>query len=223
MPIAHFIDHTVLKPTTVLADIEKVCSEASSYGFAAVCIPPYFVNDARQILGDSTVRIATVIGFPFGYSHYSAKLEETAKALGDGANEIDMVMNLAAFRSNDLAWLETEIKEITDMIAEKNAVLKLIIESGILSSEEIIRCCELYRHYPVHFLKTSTGYAEKGASIEAVRLMREHLPAHIQIKASGGIRDLHFASELIKAGASRLGCSASVEIVRETGVSTAGY
>jgi deoxyribose-phosphate aldolase len=223
MPIAHFIDHTVLKPTTVLADIEKVCSEASSYGFAAVCIPPYFVNDARQILGDSPVRIATVIGFPFGYSHYSAKLEETAKALGDGANEIDMVMNLAAFRSNDLAWLETEIKEITDMIAEKNAVLKLIIESGILSSEEIIRCCELYRHYPVHFLKTSTGYAEKGASIEAVRLMREHLPAHIQIKASGGIRDLHFASELIKAGASRLGCSASVEIVKETGVSTAGY
>jgi deoxyribose-phosphate aldolase len=215
MPIAHFIDHTMLEPSTVLADIKKICDEAIAYGFAAVCIPPYFVHDARQAIGKGPVKVATVVGFPFGYSHYASKLKETEQAMEDGANEIDMVMNVTAFKSNDLAWLETEIKNIAAAVADKNAVLKVIIESGILTKEEIIKCCELYKHYPVHFLKTSTGYAEKGASIADVEIMRAHLPAHIQIKASGGIRDYAFASALIQAGATRLGCSASVEIVKE--------
>jgi deoxyribose-phosphate aldolase len=135
--------------------------------------------------------------------------------LADGAHELDMVMNLAAFKSNDLAWLESEIDLLTKMTLQKNAVVKVIIESGILTEEEIIRCCSLYRHYPVHFLKTSTGYAEKGASVEAVRIMRSHLPSTIQIKASGGIRDYNFARELINAGATRLGCSAGVAIVSQ--------
>jgi deoxyribose-phosphate aldolase len=212
MSIVQFIDHTVLKPTTVLADIERTCTEAKQYGFAAVCIPPYYVADARQSLSGSSVNLATVIGFPFGYSHYKSKVEEAKIALGDGATEIDMVFNLAAFKNNDMAWLETEIGEISRLITEHNAILKLIIESGLLSEEEIIRCCDLYQHYPVHYLKTSTGYAEKGASLEAVKIMRAHLPSHIQIKASGGIRTYEFARELVLAGATRLGCSASVEI-----------
>ena len=214
MSIARFIDHTILRSTTGLADIEKLCEEAMEHGFAAVCIPPYFVKDAAQILENASTKLATVIGFPFGYSHYTAKLEEIRMALEEGAQELDVVMNIAAFKSNDLAYLESEILAITSLPGNQ-ATIKLIIESGVLGEEEIIRCCELYQHYPIHFLKTSTGYAEKGATIDAVRTMRRHLPPHIQIKASGGIRDYSFARQLLDAGATRLGCSASVGIVRE--------
>lgn len=223
MSIAHFIDHTVLKPSTTLADIEKVCEEALEYGFAAVCIPPYYVKDASQILSSDKVRLATVIGFPFGYSHTKTKLTEVKKAINDGANEIDMVMNIAAFKSNDIAYLEDEIRKITGAVMENFAVSKVIIESGILSDEEIIKCCELYSHFHIDFLKTSTGYAEKGASIEAVKLMRKHLPGRIQIKASGGIKTYEFAEQLIDAGATRLGCSAGVSIIKGEKSLSSGY
>jgi deoxyribose-phosphate aldolase len=215
MSVAQFIDHTILRPTTTLADIEKVCDEAREFRFAAVCVPPYFVKDAAQMLANDETGLATVIGFPFGYSHYKSKLEEAYQAMEDGATELDMVMNIAAFKSNDMAYLESEIGAITGAAQEKNVLVKVIIESGLLTPEEIIRCCELYRHYPVGFLKTSTGYAEKGASVEAVSIMRRNLPANIQIKASGGIKTLAFARELLNAGATRLGCSASVAIVKE--------
>jgi len=215
MSIAQFIDHTILKPTTTLGDIERVCNEAMEYGFAAVCIPPYYVKDAAQILMGSKQKVATVVGFPFGYHHYSSKLAEVHQALKDGAHELDVVMNIAAFKSNDLAYLENEIDSITKVTLEKNAVVKVIIESGVLNEDEIIKCCQLYRHYPVHYLKTSTGYADKGATIEDVTIMRRNLPATIQIKASGGIRDYTFAKSLIQAGATRLGCSAGVAIVKE--------
>ena len=222
MSIAQFIDHTILKPTTTLAEIEKVCEEAVEYGFAAVCVPPYYVRDAKQIIGNA-VKTATVVGFPFGYSHYKAKLAETEQALQDGADEIDMVMNLAAFKSNDMAYLESEAKEILDAVKQKKAALKIIIESGILTEEEIIKCCDLYKHFDVDFLKTSTGYAEKGATIEAVRIMKKHLPSSIQIKASGGIKTYEFANQLLDAGATRLGCSASVAIVRGATDTRPGY
>ncbi len=223
MNIAQFIDHTILKPTTTLAEIEKVCEEANQYQFAAVCVPPYYVRDASQVLQKKKVKLATVIGFPFGYSHYKAKRKEIKEALKDGAQELDMVMNLAAFKSNDMAYLENEIGEITKVVKDNDAVLKLIIESGILSNEEIIKCCELYKHYPIDYMKTSTGYAEKGASLEAVELMRKHLPSTMQIKASGGIRDYQFAKQLIDAGATRLGCSAGVAIVNGERTSEGGY
>lgn len=223
MSIAHFIDHTILKPSTTLADIEKICDEAARYGFAAVCVPPYYVRDAKQILSNSPVKVATVIGFPFGYSHYKAKVEEVHQAIDDGADELDMVMNIAAFRSNDMAWLESEIKEISTIIKERAKTLKVIIESGILTEEEIIKCCELYKHYPVDFMKTSTGYAEKGATLEAVQVMRKHLPDSIQIKASGGIKTFEFAKQLVDAGATRLGCSASVAIIKGEEVAPSGY
>ena len=222
MSIAQFIDHTILKPTTRLADIEQVCEEAKTYGFSAVCVPPYYVRDSRLILDGHPTKVATVIGFPFGYSHFKAKEAEATQAILDGAQELDLVMNLAAFKSNDLAWLESEIDTIVQLAGGKEVGVKVIIESGILSEAEIIRCCELYRHFPIQFLKTSTGYAEKGASVEAVRLMREHLPDTIQIKASGGIRDYAFAQALVDAGATRLGCSASVAIV-EGGKGGDGY
>jgi deoxyribose-phosphate aldolase len=213
MQLAPFIDHTVLKNVTTTADIDRICKEALEYRFAAVCVPPYFVQDAKKLLLDSAVKVATVIGFPFGYHHYNTKLQEAKIAIEEGADELDMVMNLAAFKSNDLAYVETEVNVISTLTMENAKTLKIIIESGVLSDEEIIKCCELYRHYPVQFLKTSTGYADKGASVEAVRLMRQHLPETIAIKASGGIKTAAFARELVDAGATRLGCSASVAIV----------
>lgn len=215
MSIAQFIDHTVLKPTTNLGDIEKICTEAIEFGFIAVCIPPYFVKDAVQILRGAKSKVCTVIGFPFGYQHYSSKLAEAEQALAEGVHELDVVMNIAAFKSNDLAYLEIEMEALTRITNQKNVLVKVIVESGILTNEELIKCCQLYQHFPVHFLKTSTGYAEKGASVEAVQTMRKHLPSTIQIKASGGIRDYIFAKDLINAGATRIGCSSSVAIVEE--------
>jgi deoxyribose-phosphate aldolase len=222
MSIAKYIDHTVLKPTTSLEEIKKVCSEAVQYGFAAVCIPAYFVSVASGILKNTQIKIATVIGFPFGYNHYLAKAVETEEAITDGANEIDMVMNIAAFKNKDFRYLEKEAENILS-ISKSDTVLKIIIESGLLSNEEIIKCCGFYKNYPVDFLKTSTGYAEKGASVEAVTLMRQHLPEQIQIKASGGIKTFEFANALINAGATRLGCSASVAIVNGEDANASGY
>ena len=223
MSIAKYIDHTVLKPTTSLEDIEKVCTEASQYGFAAVCLPPYFVLAASGILKGTQIKIATVIGFPFGYNHYLAKAVETEEAITDGANEIDVVMNIAAFKNKDFQYLEKEVENILSISKTANTLLKIIIETGLLSNEEIIKCCELYKNYPVDFLKTSTGYAEKGASVEAVSLMRQHLPDQIKIKASGGIKTFEFANALINAGATRLGCSASVAIVNGEDSNAGGY
>ena len=218
MKLSNLIDHTVLKNVTTIADIDRICNEALEYRFAAVCVPPYYVQDAKKLLAGSPVKVATVIGFPFGYHHYKTKLEEARLAIDEGADELDMVMNLAAFKSNDLAYVETEAEQVSRLTSEGEKTLKVIIESGVLSEEEIIKCCELYKHYPVQFLKTSTGYADKGASVEAVRLMRQHLPEEIQIKASGGIKTAEFAQQLVEAGATRLGCSASVAIVNgETG------
>jgi deoxyribose-phosphate aldolase len=214
MVIARYIDHTLLKQDARLAEIENICLEAIEYQFAAVCVPPYYVRDAFQILYDQNVKLATVIGFPFGYSHFKAKLAEAVEALEEGAQELDVVMNMAAFKNNDLAYLENETNELCLLKQNHEFKIKVIIESGILSDEEIIKCCEIYKHFPIDFLKTSTGYASKGASVEAVQLMRQHLPSSYSIKASGGIKTFDFASKLIKAGADRLGCSASIAIVK---------
>lgn len=209
--LASHIDHTILKPTTTLFDIEKICNEALEYGFAAVCVPPPFVAVA-QAFG---VRTATVIGFPFGYSAVAAKLAEIGQVIADGVDELDIVINLVLLKGGRWPELEEEMTVLTTRAHAAGKIVKVIIESGILSDEEIIQCCKLYSRVGVDFLKTSTGYAEKGASVEAVRLMRQHLPAGIRIKASGGVRDAAFARQLIAAGADRLGCSASVAIVKE--------
>lgn len=208
--LASYIDHTILKPTVTHIEINRICNEAREYGFAAVCVPPPFVSRARQ----SGVRVATVVGFPFGYSVTKAKLAEVEQALADGADELDVVIDLTRLKAGDWAALEEEMETIAALVHAGERLVKVIIESGMLTDEEIVRCCEIYSRVGVDFLKTSTGYAEKGASVEAVRLMRQHLPAGIRIKASGGIRTYAFARELIAAGADRLGCSASVAILK---------
>lgn len=215
MDIASYIDHTVLKPTTLLSDVEKLCFEARTFGFAAVCVPPLFVKQARHFLAGSSIKVATVIGFPFGYSAIEAKVAECVLAIVDGADELDVVINISAIKNNDWNFLAQEINHLMPIIRKGNKAVKIIIESGILTEEEIIRCCDLYGAAGIDFMKTSTGYAEKGASVEAVALMRKHLADAIQIKASGGIKTYEFASALIQAGATRLGCSASVAIAEE--------
>src|SRR6476619_3937823 len=136
MSIAQFIDHTILKNTTTISEVEKVCEEADEYQFAAVCIPPYYVADAKEFLKNKKIKLATVIGFPYGYHQYQTKIVEASTAIKDGAKELDMVMNISAFRNNDMAYLENEIYEMTKMIENKDVIIKVIIESGILSEEE---------------------------------------------------------------------------------------
>jgi deoxyribose-phosphate aldolase len=216
MHICSYIDHTFLKPTARLEDIRKLCEEALEYEFAAVCIPPPFVKEAKKVTRQSGVRTATVIGFPFGYAAIEAKVAEIILAIVDGADELDMVINISALKNNDWQYLAAEINTVLPLIHAKEKIIKVIIETGVLTTEEIIRCCTLYGTAGVDFLKTSTGYAETGATVEAVALMKKNLPATMKIKASGGIRTYEFAKKLIDAGASRLGCSSSVAIVQES-------
>ena len=213
MPLNKYIDHTILKPTCLVSDIEKLCFEAKQYDFAAVCVPPNFVKLAKEKLVGSTVQVATVIGFPFGYSATEAKIAEIILAMVDGADELDVVANISAIKNGDWSAIADEINHIMPIIRSKNKVVKIIIESGVLTDDEIIKCCDIYGIAGIDYLKTSTGYAEKGASVEAVKLFRKHLPDQVQIKASGGIRDYAAAKLMIEAGATRIGCSAGVAIV----------
>ena len=213
MPLNKYIDHTILKPTCLVSDIEKLCAEAKQYDFAAVCVPPNFVKLAKEKLVGSTVQVATVIGFPFGYSATEAKIAEIILAMVDGADELDVVANIAAIKNGDWTAIADEINHIMPIIRSKGKVVKIIIESGVLTDDEIIKCCDIYGIAGIDYLKTSTGYAEKGASVESVRLFRKHLPDQVQIKASGGIRDYAAAKLMIDAGATRIGCSAGVAIV----------
>lgn len=215
MNIANYIDHTILKPTTLVSDIEKLCAEAKEYHFAAVCVPPPFVRSAQHLIDGSNVKVATVIGFPFGYSSIEAKVAEVQQAIADGADELDIVINLTAVMHDDFEYLSKEITSCLQPIRLNNKVVKVIIESGILLDENIVACCQLYAKHKVDFIKTSTGYAEKGASVHAVNLIKNNIPEGILIKASGGIRTFGFAKELIDAGASRIGASASVAIVKD--------
>lgn len=224
MNLSRYIDHTVLKPTTALADIKKVCAEAIEYDFFAVCVPPVWVRHAVDILKGSQVKTATVIGFPLGYSILQAKLAEVQQAIADGADELDVVISLAALKNGEPQYLEYEMGRIVKPAHYKNRLVKVIIETGLLTNEEIIQCCDIYGRMGVDFIKTSTGYAEKGATTEALQLMRQHLPSSIRLKASGGIRTYEQAMQMVEAGADRLGCSASVAIVKgDASTAAKGY
>jgi deoxyribose-phosphate aldolase len=170
----------------------------------------------KEILRNSPVKVATVIGFPFGYEAIEAKVAEIVLAIVDGADELDMVINISSIKNSDWNFIASEITTILPIVKSKNKIIKVIIESGILTDDEIIKCCDIYGAAGVDFVKTSTGYAEKGASVHAVKLIRAHLADPVKMKASGGIKTYQFAKELIEAGAIRLGCSSSVEIIKES-------
>jgi deoxyribose-phosphate aldolase len=213
MDIARYIDHTLLKPTITEEEVLRLCNEASQFHFAAVCVPAPMVALSKNLLNHSPVRTATVIGFPFGYSVTEAKLAEIEYADKQGADEFDTVINLIHLKSRKWLLLEEEMRRLVHFVHGRQKIIKVIIESGVLTEKEITDCCHLYGRLGVDFMKTSTGYAEQGASLEAVRLMKKHLPTSVRIKASGGIRTYEFARQLIEAGATRLGCSASVSII----------
>jgi deoxyribose-phosphate aldolase len=213
--LASYIDHTALKQSTTASDIDKLCVEASSSEFMAVCVPPKYIAGAKRLLENSNVKVATVISFPMGYNATHVKLKEIKDAILMGADELDMVIDLCALKSGDWQHLEKEIELCLQPARDANKVMKLIVESGLLTNTELIACCELYRQYDIQFMKTSTGFSEAGASVNAVQIMRQHLPENIGIKASGGIRTYAFAKELIDAGATRIGTSNSMQIMKE--------
>lgn len=216
MNVASFIDHTVLKADCTPSDIQRICTEARQYQFAAVCIPPYYVADAAQQLENSGVKVATVIGFPMGYATTSAKVEEIKRAMDDGADELDVVINLCAVRSNQWNYVRDDIDRMSTTIRLKGKVVKVILETGLLQEAEIIRLCEICKELTVDFVKTSTGFNGEGATVYTVELLKQCLQGTtVKIKASGGIRTREDAQRLIEAGAQRLGCSASVMIISE--------
>jgi deoxyribose-phosphate aldolase len=215
--LASYIDHTVLKPDTTNEDIERLCEEALTYGFKAVCVPPYYVKMASDILykGDEeSVKVATVIGFPLGYSQIAAKVEEAKRAIEDGAYELDVVVNLAAIKNQRWNYVENELDILTTTCHLHDRKIKIIFEASMLTEVEIQRLCLIATNIGADFVKTSTGF-NGGATIAMIRLMKNNLPNSILIKASGGIRSVAEAKAMIEAGASRIGTSASVAMMNE--------
>ncbi|WP_435354519.1 deoxyribose-phosphate aldolase [Emticicia sp. SJ17W-69] len=222
MNLSKYIDHTLLKPTATEMDFRKLCEEIYQNSFYSACVPPYYVAFVKELLEYSDAKVCTVIGFPLGYQTTKVKIEEAQKALQDGADELDMVMNISAFKSMAYKTVKQEIKLLTDLTHSQNALLKVIIETAYLDNFDIRIACEICEEAGADFVKTSTGFANKGADLEQVKLMREVLPNNIQIKASGGIQTYEQATAFIEAGATRLGTSSGVAIV-SGGVGYSGY
>jgi deoxyribose-phosphate aldolase len=214
--IAKLIEHTLLKPGATKDDIRQLCKEAIEHQFHGVCVPPYYVRLAKEFIKDEPVKVITVSGFPFGFETKATKVEETKKAIEDGADEIDMVINIAAFKSEDFTYVKEDIESIATLCRLRNKTLKVIIETCLLTDEEITKMCELIGEVGVDFIKTSTGFNGEGATVEHVKLIRQSTPKKIRIKAAGGIKTRAFAEELIKAGADRIGTSSGIDIVSGT-------
>lgn len=213
--INQYIDHTLLKPTATKQDIIKLCDEAKAHRFKSVCVPPFYLELAKKNLINSDVLLCTVIGFPFGYDHVATKMEAIMKAVSSGADELDVVINIPAVKSGDWDTVESEIDSISTITKLKNnKVLKIIFETAYMTVEELENLCNLCLKYNVDFAKTSTGYAPEGAKIEDVKLMKSILKDKVGIKASGGIKLKKQALAFIEAGATRIGTSSGIEIVK---------
>lgn len=213
MELNNYIDHTNLKATATLRDIEKLCDEAINYHFTSVCVHPYYVSLASELLKDTNVNVGTVIGFPLGNNTKEVKAYEAIDAVNNGADEIDMVVNIAAIKNKDYEYVKEEIEEIRDSIDGK--ILKVIIETCYLTSDEIIEMTKICNETFVNFIKTSTGFGIYGARVEDVELINQYKNEILEIKASGGIKDLDTVEAMIKAGATRIGTSSGVDIMKE--------
>lgn len=207
------VDHTLLRPTAEKADIEQLCSEALEHQFFAVCVNPFHLPLAKRILSGSRVAVATVCDFPLGSSLTGAALKECELSLEAGADEIDFVLNVGALKEGRFSDIKQEIQSLKQICGPR--ILKVILEVSWLSPEEIIKACEISQMAGADFVKTSTGFSSSGASVEAVALMRKSVGPDKGVKASGGIRDLSTALAMVRAGANRLGLSASVSILNE--------
>lgn len=211
MQLNQFIDHTLLKPTATPKDIESLCKEAIAHQFIAVCIPPSYLKNAKSVLKDSNVKLATVIGFPLGAMTTEAKVFEAKDALANGADEIDMVINIGMLKSGEAKYIEKEIAEIKKAIGSK--ILKVIIETCYLTNAEKEAACKAALNANADFVKTSTGFGTAGATFEDVKLMKKIAGDKMQIKASGGIKDRETAIKYIELGVSRLGTSSGIKLV----------
>jgi deoxyribose-phosphate aldolase len=213
--IASLIDQTLLKAEATAADIVRLCDEASRCGFASVCINPAWVALAKERLGDSGVRVCTVVGFPLGANRTETKMAEAKLALAEGAAEIDMVQNIGALRSGDLALVQGEIGRLAGLAHAEGAILKVILETCLLTDEQKTTACLLAVEGKADFVKTSTGFSTSGATEADVRLMRGAVGPAIGVKASGGIRTLEVVRRMVLAGATRIGTSSGPQILRE--------
>ena len=218
--LARIIDHTYLKPDGDRAQIEKLCAEARQYKFASVCVNTTMVHLASELLKDSGVNVCAVIGFPLGAGTTASKVFEAQEAVRCGAVEVDMVINVGALKSRDYALVEYDIRKVVQGV--EGTLVKVIIETCLLTDEEKVIACALAKAAGAHFVKTSTGFSKGGATVEDVALMRRVVGPEMGVKASGGIRDAETAIAMVKAGATRLGVSASVAIV-EGGKSNSNY
>ena len=213
MELSKYFDHTILYPDTKKEDVLKVCKEAKEYDFFSVCVNPHYVSLVNEELKNSDVKVTSVIGFPLGQSISEVKAFEAKKAIEDGADEIDMVLNIAALKNEEFEYVKNDIKAVVDACKDK-ALLKVIIETCLLTDSQKVKACELAKEAGADFVKTSTGFSSGGATIEDVKLMRKTVGDKLGVKASGGVRDLEKAEAVIEAGATRIGASSSVQIVK---------
>lgn len=213
MKISRFIDHTLLKPDATSDEIDRLCEEAEKYGFFSVCVNGNYVGHCRARLRESRVKIATVVGFPLGASHSEVKRFEAECALESGADEIDMVVSISDIKNRNWNAVYQDIRRIKEQVSDR--ILKVIIETTLLTSDEKKKCCEICLEAHADFVKTSTGFQSGGATVADIELIRSVVGTRCGIKASGGIRTYSSALAMIHAGATRLGLSKSVDIMRE--------
>jgi len=217
MKLAGLIDHTALKPETTKEEIKKLCNEAIEYGFASVCVNPCYVGLCRELLENSTIKVCTVIGFPLGATTTATKVAEAGEAIENGATEIDMVINVGAIKSGDFDFAKKDIVAVVQA-AKGKALVKVILETCLLTDEEKIMSCKICKEAGANFVKTSTGFSTGGATVFDIKLMRSIVKPDLGVKASGGIRNFETAKAMVDAGASRIGASASVAIAKEENV-----
>jgi deoxyribose-phosphate aldolase len=212
--LARVIDHTLLKPEATIQEIENLCAEAKHYGFASVCINPAYVKLCADLLRNSSIKVCTVIGFPLGATSSVTKAFETERAIKNGASEVDMVINIGMLKSREYDYVEHDIFAVVDVAHRLKALVKVIIETGLLNNDEKIKACVLAKHAGADFVKTSTGFVKGGATVEDIELMRKVVGPEFGVKASGGVRSKKQALAFLAHGATRIGASASLKIVK---------
>ncbi|MCX6150147.1 MAG: deoxyribose-phosphate aldolase [Ignavibacteriales bacterium] len=221
--LSSMIDHTILKAEATRIEVEKICSEAKEFSFATVCVNPSFVPLCKTLLKNSPVKVCTVIGFPLGATITDVKKFEAEQTMQNGAEEIDMVINIGRLKQNEYQYVFEEINQIVLVAKKNNGICKVIIETALLSDEEKVKACLIAKSAGADFVKTSTGFSKGGATASDISLMRFIVGKEIGVKASGGIRTYEDAVKMIESGANRIGASASVQIVNGSKSNAVGY
>ncbi len=220
--LSQFIDHTLLKPEATIDDIQKLCEEAKRFHFTSVCVNPSYVSLCARSLSGTDVKVCTVAGFPLGATTTEAKVAETNQAIKDGAQEIDMVINVGMLKSGEYEYVKNDVFKVVRTAHQAGAIVKVIIETALLSDEEKVKACLLSKWAGADFVKTSTGFSKGGATSGDIRLMRKVVGSTMGVKASGGVRSREDAEEMVASGATRIGASASVKIVSGNGPGVPG-